>query len=152
MDADLTILPFAKSQIYTLDFNLENYQVLYNRHSSQSEERHIGTHTGEKPYERNTCGKIFSEKYHLTCHKYIHTGEKPYQCNICGRSFSPNSGLTRHRCFYSAETLYRSDLKKQKNLTEELFNNTETFTVNTETIFNFIFIISTTGILGTKVI
>ena len=36
--------------------------------------------------------KVHFDRY-LTSHKDTHTGEKPYQCDICGKSFSDSSHL-----------------------------------------------------------
>lgn len=48
---------------------------------------HFRTHTKEKNYECNECGKRFSLRGSLKVHILRHTGIKNVKCNVCDKRF-----------------------------------------------------------------
>ncbi|KAI9334991.1 hypothetical protein DFJ73DRAFT_629563 [Zopfochytrium polystomum] len=57
---------------------------------------HYRSHTGERPYQCNSCTMNFCRRHDLKRHEKLHGGGKPHVCLACGKSFARLDALKRH--------------------------------------------------------
>ena len=67
--------------------------------------KHIMSHTDEKPYQCHDCAKDFINNDTFIEHMKIHNCEKLYKCWHCQKSFLYNIHLKRHEKTHWKETI-----------------------------------------------
>ncbi|XP_057656116.1 zinc finger protein OZF-like isoform X1 [Diorhabda carinulata] len=65
-------------------------------------ERHKRIHFGIKPYSCTYCDKVYRQLENLTLHiRTSHTNDRPFLCNICGKAYVNSTRLNRHMGIHS---------------------------------------------------
>ncbi|XP_049814574.1 zinc finger protein 236-like isoform X1 [Schistocerca nitens] len=91
--------------------------------------RHMRKHTGERPFQCESCKRTYSRIDKLRAHQHIHFGEKCHKCQVCDYATVDKGSLKKHMRIHNDERPYKCQIcpyrsKRSCHLTVHLRTHT----------------------------
>ena len=97
--------------------------IYYASFKSDGLPSHMQTHSLDRPYKCDVCGKGFKQSHNLNSHKKIHTGDQPknHLCTVCDYAAVTPHSLKIHMLTHTDERPFKCtkcdyDCKSKSNL------------------------------------
>uniref|UniRef100_A0A2I3FYA8 C2H2-type domain-containing protein n=1 Tax=Nomascus leucogenys TaxID=61853 RepID=A0A2I3FYA8_NOMLE len=95
--------------------NIHAYAICGKMFPSQSKlDRHVLTHTSQRPFKFVSCSKSFRQSPHLKIHQLTHSEERPFQCCFCQKGFKIQSKLLKHKQIHTRNKAFGALLLKKR--------------------------------------
>ncbi|KAK4878596.1 hypothetical protein RN001_011102 [Aquatica leii] len=73
-------------------------------------DKHLKSHSDERPFKCTLCPKVFKEARCLDLHFKLHSDVRLFKCNYCNKDFKSNTNLKQHLLTHSEKKPFACEL------------------------------------------